>query len=221
MPYPQTHILATVGGDISASTPNSSDIWQTSVRLAGGGGTEQPPNSVAELLFEAAADWFADTRNGFAPYCRLTFAKVALVGPDGRYVGTAEPGRFDGTPVVGPGLGQGFQQAPQISVVGTLLTNVRRGLASKGRMYLPPTSYSANSSTGRLNLAAAQGIATSLGLFLGAINSDVGAGQVSVMSKQGAGAYRPVIGVEVGTVFDTHRSRRNRLQEERAEAPID
>jgi hypothetical protein len=119
--------------------------------------------------------------------------------------------------------GAGTTYAPaQISCVLSLRTAVERGLASKGRMYLPtvdgfgivgPSDGLASASDVTRTSQACSAFITAINAAYVATGGDFLNGKVGVASDKGAGAFRVVTRVSVGRVPDTMRSRRHSLIE--------
>jgi len=116
---------------------------------------------------------------------------------------------------------------PQVSIVATLQSSNVRGLASKGRMFLPGLAPNIGQ-FGKIDAAQLGVIATNINNFLSAVNDDFAIpGQIilasfgSVTAKDasgkptgwGPGENKFVEHVRLGDVFDTQRRRRNALNE--------
>lgn len=111
----------------------------------------------------------------------------------------------------------------QISKVITLETGRSRGLAARGRVYVPaPTN--ALASTGLVSLAS--GELTAYANIVNALNDDTTADRrwrVSVVSSAGTGfsdGYREVTAVSMDTVLDTQRRRAKDLVGTRYSTPL-
>lgn len=107
----------------------------------------------------------------------------------------------------------------QVAMVATLETGQSRGLAHRGRVYLPLPPMPVGSD-GRISEANASGAAASVKGLLDTINAAPGSGRILIGSKVGAGAFRNVTGVAIGRVLDTMRSRRTSLVEGRMTAAL-
>ena len=121
-----------------------------------------------------------------------------------------------GTPISGASSSPALPA--QISLVCTLQSSLIRGLASKGRMYLPGTTATVDA-TGKMTSADVLAIKNNLVTFFNAVNTAGGAaGQVILASKgrvspAAAGVNKEVTIVKVGDVLDTQRRRRNGFTE--------
>ena len=108
---------------------------------------------------------------------------------------------------------------PQVSLVATLIGGSGKGVAGKGRMYLPGVCQSIDAN-GRVLTQITQNIATQVAAMFDALNASVDAPGVVVNASMGSkrglyidGRNVPVNGIRVGNVYDTQRRRRNGLQE--------
>jgi hypothetical protein len=162
---------------------------------------------------------------------RLTEVKVARIGIDGTYPDNdAAYSHFYIPPIVGdftPPTGQSAQQ----TLCVTLTTAVPRGLASKGRVFLPPSYWYKPGTDGLLVAADALKIGKSIQRLINEINANAVVGNVAIYSRgKGVAAYdaahkrveytypnpgasNVVTGVKVGRVIDTQRRRRRSLPE--------
>lgn len=108
---------------------------------------------------------------------------------------------------------------PQVSLVATLVSTLARGLASKGRMYLPGVGATLDSN-GRMASADRLAVATNLRLFMFECSQLANNNNVPMLASFGrtapligAGVNKAVHSVRVGNVYDTQRRRRNALTE--------
>ena len=145
---------------------------------------------------------------------KLTSIKLNRIGPNGRYVDATPREHTYPTPIAGP---SSDIVPPQLSSVMTLQTRIPRGRASKGRVYMVPSSIWNNSlgNDGRVTAANASSQATGFLALITALNTRYSLiGRVGVASNAGAGAFEHVTRVGVGRVLDTMRSRRSSLDED-------
>lgn len=143
---------------------------------------------------------------------RLGWLKFNRVGVDGKYLSNTTRLR-EFTPERVNASGGGNYPA-QIALVATLETGAQRGLAHRGRIFLPCPRFGIGVD-GRITAEDAQTAATSVATLLGNLNSATGYGSTIVASRTRSGDQRVVTGVTVGRVLDTMRSRRTSLPEER------
>jgi hypothetical protein len=115
---------------------------------------------------------------------------------------------------------------PQVTLVAQLAAANPRGLAGKGRMYLPGIAHGIDAN-GHVPTAACQSTANALRTFFDTIESAAGSpGYVMNASKGRVGVpFAPpvnqrVTSVRVGSVYDTQRRRRNGLTEQYASAVL-
>lgn len=153
---------------------------------------------------------------GIAAHCVLESVKVASIGPDGKYLHDALEIAITGG--AGSGNGGGVFP-PQIALSVSLLTN-RRGPGGRGRLYLPCPTYNVDATNGfQISAGAAGLVATAVRDLLNNIRNAPGLDNVNnsldplpvVASTKGTNTE--IIGVRVGRVLDTIRSRRGALAE--------
>ena len=231
MTFPAQHQYVSVIGDAFSSTEN----WQFGFRITDGGISNA---ATAAALGPILLAWW----NGTGAYAsnflmqppathRLTEIKVARIGTDGLYPPTeASASYFYPTPIVG-GTAASQWQVPQGTVAVTLRTALPRGLASKGRLYLPPSVGYQIAADGRMSVLAADKYAGMVRILVNEINAATLIGNVAVFSPgkavrgpdkpngkptytyPGLGAMQNVTGVSCGRVVDTQRRRRRQLAE--------
>lgn len=215
MAYPTQHYLLAFGGPLY-----SLDEWSCTLRLSPGFGagdleTEQTAcNAIAAALSTRFTGGAAVIQNKAS----LAWVKLNRVGTDGKYIRNVTV-RKDVSPVATPS-GSSTAMPPQVALAATLTTDAARGLASKGRIFLPAPNAPGDTNTGRLQAAQALAAANFVAAMINDINNVPGVGNVCIFSKgstkPGAnlpGVSRSVNGVRVGLALDTMRSRRHRLPE--------
>jgi hypothetical protein len=209
MQFDVEHGLLTVHGTLG--NPISED-WSFGLR-----GTFLTPPSIAELqgICDASADPCAALVAGVCNTpTRLTHVKLAPIGLNGLY----PPGRNAAEYVYVPPVAMGgtatmvpFQQALAVSL-GTTAT---RGIATKGRFFLPRPKLQVDPD-GR---HPADGILAIANLAKTWLNALHGIGFLPAIMSQGTQAHpapehNSVTTVRVGRVPDTIRSRRRNLVED-------
>jgi hypothetical protein len=222
MVYPGNFSRLVIIGNLYADTFNTT----LSIASRAGTGTIGLPTNdeVKTALAPLLEDWWnnsaASAGIGINAAAKLTGFKLNTIGPDGSYVNPVTVEHIYPSPIQGNYAVFG---PAQLATVATLRTAVERGLASKGRMYLPFCEGFRDLGTdGRATTTDALRVAnavTSLinivnGVYLAARSGDETIGRVSIASKSGAGLFREVTKVTVGRVPDTMRSRRNKLAED-------
>lgn len=208
MPYPHPFLRLVVGGDLYSDQ----EQWTWSLSLIPDNG-EQGPSlgpEVPEAVI-AACESFHSTPGLISQNARLRWIKLNEIGEDGRYT-SADTRRWDDTEGGTPGA-NGGNIAPQIALAVTLRTAVNRGLASRGRFYVPVPGWGPTTD-GRLSAETANFYTVAATELLNDLNAALPLYRVGVVSDRGAGASRPVTYVEVGRVLDTIRSRRTSMPED-------
>jgi hypothetical protein len=197
------------------------DTFNTTLSIVPTDGELADVEEVLEGVYDAVTDWWqlpaGPTGPGISAYARITSIKLNRIGTDGRYTDSVTHERVASSPEGGAYATRPLP--PQLACVATLTTLAERGLASKGRMYFPPTQGIADIATdGRISATNAYNFASAVYTLFGNINgvytaATSGTGLVGVASSVGAGMFRSVQGVRVGRVPDTMRSRRNKQLE--------
>lgn len=108
---------------------------------------------------------------------------------------------------------------PQCSLVVTLQSDRPRGLASKGRMYLP--GYCANIGTGgKITTTDRDQVAVTMETFFNAVRAHADIPDDPILAAKGIGLFPELTAqndyietIKVGDVIDTQRRRRNGLAE--------
>lgn len=216
MAYPISFHRVVLGGSLYAES------WNTSLSFASAAGM----NAVSPALLAAIAanvgTWFTAASAGinFHSAVKLVELKVNRINTSGHYEDLESMTHVYPTPLSGAASGN---VPPQLAVVATLRTGADRGLANRGRMYLPPTSGVLSvGSDGRMVSGDCLRIANAVAALINTIKdayvavegTGTGSGHAHVMSDRGAGARRLIERVEVGRTVDTMRSRRTSLPED-------
>lgn len=228
MVYDRRHVLAQWGGTLPGG-----EIWSNSLRLASsGGGLGAPVPDQAALIAwlngpaKDAVQAFhqsPDTKTGMG--AKLTYLKMNVVDVDGRYEEDVSHEYVYGPNVIGNS--NAYVHPTQVSLVVSTTTALSRGLAHRGRFYLPLPSLSVSATTGLIDVSAAQAVANAAAVFIVALADEPGLDsggpgmRVCVMSRTGAGRTNVVTGVDVGLALDTQTRRRNALPENYQHAVVD
>jgi hypothetical protein len=231
--YDRPHYLFSFGG----TAVSGLEQWQTGLRFAPNEGRTE--TALLEALDQISVqDMFED----FAPIITntdslmsypktlvATFAKLAVIKPDGHYAGS--PKLYEGH---APGANPvNSTSVPQVAWVATLGTGHQFGMAQRGRMYWPcPISIPStlDGVTGQVPQAHCDDfrdmIADAISQADGEVSTTLVPAFAAVMSKSGGvsapqapGTTNPVIEVSVGRILDTQRRRRGELQEAYNPAP--
>jgi hypothetical protein len=217
MPYTQPFIQCVIGGNVDAGT--ETDIWQIGLKVTY---TEQfisdelNMNKFVNDLKADALKWWASIGTSYSSRTSLSFVKANVIGTDGFYMNKGQSFRLD-FPEQPGSFGQ--QTLPsEVAFVVTLLTPINRGLASKGRVYLPAPGQGTQNELGLVsdNFATLCRDATAqlirdVGDVPG-IDGPQGIGDVAVMSDVRLGATQKVTGVRTDNLWDTQRRRGNKFR---------
>lgn len=177
----------------------------------------------------AVSTWFGNSTSNTGPAltagAHLTSVKLNRINAAGKYQDDVTKEYVVEPPRAGS---EATYPAAQLAAVVTLKTSVERGLASKGRFYLPPSFlFNFLGSDGRLTTTQAGNLSGAAVELINKINQAVldvrgpiDLMRVGVASNVGSGQFRQVTKVGVGRVPDTMRSRREGLVEERVDLPV-
>lgn len=203
-------MLLTFGGSLWTG-----EQWSCGLRSTPnfGDGNEFGQGALEEIV-PVLSNWWSTSNTSFGT-ATLGWAKFNRIGTDGRYV-SDETNLHEYTPAVSPGATSGSWPA-QISLVATLETGVTRGLACRGRIFLPVPRVTLGPD-GRIAVGSATAIATSTAALITSLNALPLYGVTSIYSDVREGRVRSITGVSVGRVLDTVRSRRTSLGEDRPPA---
>jgi hypothetical protein len=235
MTYPAQHYKVTVYGDAYSGAEEWSFGWRTQKPVTAD--VDAAAQAHASAIQSAVTAFWSGGTSGtqFFNTHRLQGVKVAVIDPDGQYPDGHIAGEVMFANVAGPYvLGGGERTVAQNAMCVTLTTLRPRGLASKGRFFLPPMNWQI-SSDGLISTAGRDAIVTRVKTFLDAVNAAAPAGEDIAVFSRGKGVksfnaetgkiewdypntgyFATVTGVEVGRVVDTIRRRRRQLVESRA-----
>lgn len=210
MAYPGTHMLLSFGGPLF-----SGEQWSCGLRSTPnfGDGSQFNQGALDDIVPVLGAWWSALTV--VQTSAKLGWAKFNRIGSDGKYVSDESFTHF-WEPVLSTS-GTSPTLPPQVALAVTLETGVQRGLAARGRIFLPVVGGGLDVD-GRISESAAGLVATQVANLLTSLNGIATYGVTSVYSDVREGAVRPITGVSCGRVLDTMRSRRNQITEERPPA---
>jgi hypothetical protein len=211
MAYTTPLAYLTFGGPLYDGT----EEWSTGLRLAGAGAEAAGDEAGDQVLCNAyAAKILTNWQAGYMANtnAKLSWVKFNRTGLDGKY-------RFNYTlrkdylPAVAASNTNTPLLPPQVSLVATLRSSSKRGLAHAGRIYLPAPPVTLDSD-GRITTASRDSVLGRVKLLLDDINSVDAGLYLAIASKVRDGATKRVVRVEVGRVLDTMRSRRTSLVED-------
>jgi hypothetical protein len=212
---------------ISGHCFNGAEEWSTGFYVGSESGDAVDPGSVAAAAIAGLWTTFFTSANAHIAGTYVTNSiKVSQLETDGD-VDLDMIDIYD-YPAAIAGVSGGAPLPPQITLAATLSSDIQRGLASKGRMYLPGINLPVVPTDPRIAVVEQGQIATQLKTFFDGVNasSDV-PGSVILASKGRkfintqapddynyvAGVIKNVTGLRLGNVYDTQRRRRNGIAE--------
>lgn len=212
MPYPFRHCLLSFGGPLFAV-----EQWSMGLRFT-------PPHPIGDqaamqatcnAMHAAVQAWWPSGMVSAA--AQHAYTKFNEIRADGKYNQGYTVRTDDATPLPGTGAAR---VPPQVALVVTLGTGVSRGLASRGRIFIPSPMAAMNTATGTLDTAMAVTHAGLAKTLIDNLNAVAPGARVIIASDVREGAQQNVTTVEVGRVLDTMRSRRAQLGEARSSAAL-
>jgi len=211
MAYPRSFIKYTVGGSVAQE-----DIWTNGLSLLSANDEQTRDLFVAlqPVDFKTLVDTFYATgTQAMNGYNTVEWIKIAHIGTDGKYLSDAKIYDYS-TPKPGTGT---FAVSPQDSVVISELTEAKRGLARRGRIYLPAGFAIPDSTTGRIPSVQVGNVLAKAKAYFDGISTlmetKADNGRIVVASSVREGQFRNVLSLELGNLVDNQSRRRNRLQE--------
>lgn len=220
MAYPHKVARVTLSGDMF----DGAEQWTTGFYMGfENSDAPAPTDQGAADIAMAWATFFSHADTKISSAWKFKMCKVQTLGVDGKVL--ADTARYYSPPttVVGGGTSNSFP--PQVSLVATLANSLPRGLATKGRMYLPGVNV-ALQPNGKIDSMSAGKIADQLQAFFNTIFQDADTPGNPVLVSLGnslqlrPGAIRNVTQIRVGDVYDTQRRRRNALTETYVTRPV-
>lgn len=186
-----------------------------------------PDQALADGIRNAWKTFVTTNTSYISNQYKSTLVKCSSFGTDGLSdANDTVYSSFDATAVGG----RSETLPPQCALVATLMGNANRGLASKGRMYLPGVVIAVGNN-GQTDPFNTNLIVGNFKTFINAVNAlpsnnvvvNASHGQLVKSATTGkmipkVGGYGPVTKavqrVQIGTVYDTQRRRRNGLTEQ-------
>lgn len=205
----------TISGTMFSGTEQwSTGFWMGKESADAGVFTEV----TAQNILAAWETFFENSLHAISTQYATTQVKTALLLDTGQTDTTQVHYAYPGSAINGAVASN--THPPQNAVVVTLLSDRPRGLASKGRMYLPGFSGSIDA-TAKMTSATRDNIATGMKTFFDSFVGDVDFnGNELILVAKGTGALPAltaqndyVESLRVGDVVDTQRRRRNSLNE--------
>lgn len=222
MPAAYAHKFARV--TISGTCLNGAEEWSTGFQM-GSPTTDisdvQAPG--AENIGAAWQTFFTLAANAFSSSYKTVQVKVAGINTDGKT--DVDMIDYYDFPTAISGGGTATVLPPQITLAATLTSDIQRGLASKGRMYLPGINTAVQTTDGHLISSYVATLSNNFKTFLDSVNTAAGTSGKLILASKGhkipgpipndylGGVSAWVTGCRIGNVYDTQRRRRNGLTE--------
>lgn len=215
MSYPHRVAKITLSGDMF----NGTEVWSTGFYMGfeGADAADITDQGLADIG-EAWKTFFTNSTSMVSARYTFKMVKGVMLNNDGGTMSDTAKFWSPATAVSGGAPGTAVTPPPQVSLVCSLQNSLPRGLATKGRLFLPGITAVIDT-TGHLNTADTTNIATNMKTFFDAITNDADTPGNPVLASKGrpplllGGAIRNVNSIRVGNVYDTQRRRRNALVE--------
>lgn len=203
MPYSGPHKLLTFGGGLFTGPV---DTWSCGLRFSG---AALPTQAMADSCATIVNAWWKSTVSHMSIQHTLDFVKVAPIQADGHYppAAIAYNGTLTGDRHGGDSTGT---QPPQVCIVISTTTDIPRGRAHIGRMYLPGPGISLTAQGG-IDAASAGDMLSTVKTMINGLNAVTDMGSATVMSF--FGNQNTITGLRCGLVLDTQRRRRAQIPE--------
>lgn len=213
MALPHRIVKVTLAGTMFGGN----EIWSTGFYLGWENKDADPitAQGMADVSF-AWETFFKNATSEISSRYTYNTLKMHVVNNDGKTLPDSAQYHAPATAAVGGA--SSLALPPQIATVATLANSLPRGLATKGRMFLPGVSSMVDA-TGHIAAATTANIATNLKTFFDAVYNDADLPGNPMLASVGRGplhtdgAIRRISTVRVGNVYDTQRRRRNALTE--------
>lgn len=209
---------------LSGTMFGGQEIWSTGFHM--GFEDQDAPAITPQGVADVSAAWetfFGAATSQIHSNYLYSQCKMVMLNNDGRTI--ADSAQYHSPAVAKAGGYAGPAFPPQIALVATLANSLPRGLATKGRMFLPGVTVSPDN-TGHIAANVCTNIATNLQTFFNTIFQDADTPGNPVLASTGRGpllmdgAVRNVTQIRIGNVFDTQRRRRNALAEQYTIKPV-
>lgn len=209
---------------LSGTMFGGAEEWSTGFYM-GFEGQDAPaitPTGVSNIS-QAWETFFKNPTSTISYRYLFTMCKVHMVERDGKTI--PDSAQYYSPLAAVEGGGTGAPLPPQVALVVSLANSLPRGLATKGRMFLPGVCAPVTES-GRINAVASENIALNIQTFFNTIYQDADTPGNPVLASTGRGALltdgavRNVTQIRVGDVYDTQRRRRNALAESYIIKPV-
>lgn len=214
MAYPNNFVKVTFGGTIYSQA----DIWTCGINYGSPDGDidlQALKNTAAKnTLPNHVREWFTDTRSQISNRATLEWVKLAYIGADGKYELDADIFEYDDL-VTGSVATSSYVPIPQHTTAISFNSEVRRGAGRFGRIYPPLNGVVYNdgmvSTEGANQMRdAAAKLLANMGVALSLTSQGY---LPPIIASQRTEKHNEIVGVRVGRVVDTQRTRRNAFQE--------
>lgn len=224
MPVVPPYAYAVNRVNISGTAFTGAEEWSTGFYLGKVAGDAEDPFGWAELVSEKwQILWNGAGSTMFGSSYKTVQVKVSQLTA----AGATDIDSIDYFTYPSAIAGGGSTIHPaQIALASTMTSEIQRGLASKGRMFLPGITFGIDGATGKLSSGTMTAIADKMKAFYDDLN-ELGTDKLILAShghavKDGSGVITGytgalnalVTGCRVGDVFDTQRRRRDDLVEQ-------
>jgi hypothetical protein len=211
---------------ISGTCFGGAEEWSTGFWMGSETADAGDPNGAAEDIAGYWRTYFELAANSVSSGYITTEVKVAQHKADTEKTDLTKVDFYTVSPLMDGG-GTATVLPAQITLAMTLTSEIQRGTASKGRMYLPGINAGLANATGKLLSSQTDTFRTNLKTMFDAINADADVpdrvilvsrgtklttfpgGDITYINPKNAN----VTGLRVGDVYDTQRRRRNSLVE--------
>lgn len=199
---------------ISGTCYEDQEIWNTGFNVITSPNTPIDIGllrSVAVITAESWDSFFAVSGQGvgISSSYYTDVVKASHIGVDGKVVGNEVHEEFY-EPRIRGGMSQ-FKPAPQLALVATLRSAIRKGPAALGRMYLP-SPFATVESNGEVTNSRRLTMQERFSSFLDGVNlglpTDMGIG---LASPAGEGVQSRVTRFRIDSRIDTQRRRANHI----------
>lgn len=193
--------------------------WSTGFFLGEeGAAAADPTDAAATALLDLWRTFFESANSFIASTYLTTECKINQIQAiNGRVLDGSTHYAYPATQLDGAYAAQVYP--PQCSLVVTLASDRPRGLASKGRMYIPGVS-AAVSANGKITTANRDVFATNVKNFFNGVRAHADIPNTPILAAKGTGVFPELTAqndyiqtIKVGDVIDTQRRRRNGLVE--------
>jgi hypothetical protein len=203
---------------LSGKMMSGGEQWQTGFYVGfAQGAAATPSQAYVDKVRDLWITFFTSANNGVSSAYTFEEVKAVKLNVLGKYAENEPVISHPATVIVGGSAGNPLPA--QCALVATLIGGSGKGLAGKGRMYLPGIKHPVNGA-GRIEPAANQLIANQLAIFFNALYAFADKPGIPINASRGhknqAGLSArnvPINGVRVGDVYDTQRRRRNAISE--------